>query len=119
MKNNLTEARLQFLAGVINENEFKQLNENQIPQDVEEFLDGMINTEIPEEAEEGEMVTGVWDASEYTNEETYGEAANEFKSTYDYIKSQGGKIIVPGNPDVTYITVGDGDIGYGLKVTLD
>jgi hypothetical protein len=27
MKNNLTEARLQFLAGVINENEFKQLNE--------------------------------------------------------------------------------------------
>jgi hypothetical protein len=27
MKNNLTEARFQFLAGVINENEFKQLNE--------------------------------------------------------------------------------------------
>jgi len=30
MKNNLTEARLQFLAGVINENEFKQLVENNI-----------------------------------------------------------------------------------------
>ena len=29
MKNNLTEARFQFLAGVINENEFKQLNENE------------------------------------------------------------------------------------------
>ena len=28
MKNNLTEARFQFLAGVINENEFKQLNED-------------------------------------------------------------------------------------------
>ena len=27
MKNNLTEARFQFLAGVINESEFKQLNE--------------------------------------------------------------------------------------------
>jgi hypothetical protein len=27
MKNNLTEARFQFLAGVINENEFKQLDE--------------------------------------------------------------------------------------------
>jgi len=29
MKNNLTEARFQFLAGVINENEFKQLNESE------------------------------------------------------------------------------------------
>jgi hypothetical protein len=28
MKNNLTEARLQFLAGVINENEFKQLDKS-------------------------------------------------------------------------------------------
>ena len=28
MENTLTEARFQFLAGVINENEFKQLNEN-------------------------------------------------------------------------------------------
>ncbi len=28
MKKNLTEARFQFLAGVINENEFKQLNES-------------------------------------------------------------------------------------------
>ena len=28
MKNNLTEARFQFLAGVINENEFKQLSES-------------------------------------------------------------------------------------------
>ena len=109
--NTINEQRWMKLAGL--------LNENQIPQDIEEFLDGMINTEIPEDAEEGEMVTGVWDASEYTNEETYGEAANEFKSTYDYIKSQGGKIIVPGNPDVTYIAVGDGDIGYGLKVTLN
>lgn len=119
MKNNLTEARFQFLAGVINESEFKQLSENQIPQDIEEFLDGMINMEIPEDAEEGEMVTGVWDASEYTNEEAYGEAATEFKSAYDYIKSQGGKVIVPGNPDVTYVAIEGGDIGYGLKVTLD
>ncbi len=31
MKNNLTEARFQFLAGVINESEFKQLNEEKIP----------------------------------------------------------------------------------------
>jgi RNA polymerase sigma-70 factor (ECF subfamily) len=30
MKNNLTEARFQFLAGVINENEFKQLAENEL-----------------------------------------------------------------------------------------
>lgn len=119
MKKQLTEARFQFLAGVINENEFKQLVENQIPQGVEELLNGMINTEIPEDAEEGEEVKGVWDASEYTNEEAYGEAANEFRTAYNYIKSQGGKIIVPGNPDVTYVAIGNGDIGYSLKVTLD
>ena len=119
MKNNLSEARLQFLAGVINENEFKQLAENQIPQDVEEFLNGMINMSIPEDAEAGEMVTGIWDASEYTDETAYGEAANEFKAAYDYINNQGGTVTIPGNPDVTYTSTQDGNIGYSLKVTLD
>lgn len=116
----ITEAtRMQKLAGIITESEYKQLNENQIPQDVEEFLNGMIDLEIPEDVEEGEEISGVWDANEYTDDEAYGESANEFKTAYDYINSQGGIITIPGNPDVTYTSTQDGNIGYNLKVTLD
>jgi hypothetical protein len=119
MKNILTEARFQFLAGVINESEFKQLTEDQIPQDIEALLDNMINMEIPEDAEAGDIVSGVWPASEYTDETAYGDAANEFKTAYDYINNQGGRITIPGNPDVTYTSTQDGSIEYNLKVTLD
>ena len=49
MKNNLTEARLQFLAGVINENEFKQLNEET---DATSVYDSAIKDAIESFAEE-------------------------------------------------------------------
>ena len=54
-------------------------------------------------------------AAEFFN----GEAANEFKAAYDYINNQGGTVTISGNPDVTYTSTQDGNIGYSLKVTLD
>jgi len=55
MKNNLTESRFQFLAGVINENESKQLNEEEaseiIPGDRDkDFQIGGIQANIPPNA---------------------------------------------------------------------
>jgi hypothetical protein len=87
--------------------------------EVEEFLDGMINMSIPEDSEEGEEVKGVWEASEYADEDAYGEAAQEFTNTHKHIMDQGGEITIEGNPDVTYKALPNGDIQYSLIVTLD
>jgi len=99
------------------------LNENQIPQDIEEFLNNMINFEVLDDlsdnVEEGDNVNGVWEIEEYGDEEIYGEAADDFKKAYQYIKNNGGKITIPGNPDVTYNAIYDGSIGYSLNVTLN
>ncbi len=115
MKQNINEVkRMQQLAGLLKES---QLNENKIPQELEEFLSDMVNMSIPEDAEEGDNVNGVWDAEEYANEEAYGEAADDFKKAYDYIKSQDGQITIPGEPEVTYEALYDGSIGYSLIVS--
>jgi hypothetical protein len=99
------------------------INENQIPYDIEEFLNDMINSEVLEDlsdnVEEGDNVNGVWEIEEYGDEDLYGEAADDFKKAYQYIKNNGGKITIPGNPDVTYNTIYDGSIGYSLYVTLN
>jgi hypothetical protein len=99
------------------------LNENQIPYDIEEFLNDMINSEVLEDlsdnVEEGDNVNGVWEIEEYGDEDLYGEAADDFKKAYQYIKNNGGKITIPRNPDVTYNTIYDGSIGYSLNVTLN
>ena len=100
------------------ENREQDLNENE-GNGVEEFLDGMINMSIPEDAEEGEKVSGVWEANEYADEDSYGEAANEFKSAHQYILDNGGTITIEGNPDVNYTALDNGDIKYDLTVTLD
>lgn len=121
MKKQINEIkRMQLFAGVITESEYrKSLNEIQHPEDVEDFLNDMINMSIPEDAEEGEIVKGTWEAEEYADKDSYGEAADDFKNAYNYIKSKGGKITVEGNPDVTYTALKNGDIQYELKVTLD
>jgi hypothetical protein len=121
MKKQINEVkRMQLIAGVITESEYrKSMNEAETPLDIEEFLDGMINDSIPEDSEEGEEVKGIWEADEYADEESYGEAAQEFIDAHKYIMGQGGKITVEGNPDVTYKALPNGDIAYHLIVTLD
>jgi hypothetical protein len=108
---------MQKLAGVITEGEYNaKMNENN---ESEDFLDQMIDGSIPEDSEEGERVVGVWEASEYADEEEYGEAAEEFKATHQYILDNGGEITIEGNPDVTYTALDNGDIKYDLIVTLN
>ena len=98
------------------------INENQIPYDIEEFLNDMINSEVLDDlsdnVEEGDNVNGVWEIEEYGDEDAYGDAADDFKKAYQYIKDQGGQITIPGNPDVIYNAIYDGSIGYSLNVTL-
>jgi hypothetical protein len=113
--------KMQKLAGIITESQYNQktnMDENKAPSDIEEFLDGMINTSMPEDADEGEQVDGVWEMEEYGDEEAYGEEADMFKNAHEYIETQGGSIVIPGNPDVTYTAFPGGDIGYSLVVTL-
>ena len=114
-------AKMQKLAGIITESQYKKLlkEEQGNPKEIEDFLDDMINMSVPEDSEEGETVEGVWEVSEYGDEDAYGEAANEFKAAHEYIKSKGGKITVEGSPDVIYTALPNGDIKYKLIVTLD
>ena len=94
------------------------MNEAEGGNEVEEFLNDLINTSIPEDSEEGEEVTGVWEASEYADEDAYDDA-QEFTNTHKYITDQGGEITIEGNPDVTYTALPNGDIQYSLIVTLN
>lgn len=106
--------RLQELAGI---NEVKIELPLNIPEHIEEFLNSMLDLSAPEEAEEGTEINGIWEADEYTDEDNYGENADIFKEAHSFISKRGGKITIPGNPDVTYSSLPDGDIGYSLIVT--
>jgi len=99
--------------------DIKDINEMESSNEVEAFLDDMINTSIPEDSEEGEEVKGVWEAEEYADEDAYGEAAQEFKNAHKYIMDKGGETTIEGNPDVTYTALPNGDIAYSLIATLD
>jgi len=94
------------------------MNEAEGGNEVEEFLNDLINTSIPEDSEEGEEVTGVWEASEYADEDAY-DNAQEFTNAHKYITDKGGEVTIEGNPDVTYTALPNGDIQYSLIVTLD
>ena len=111
--------RLQQLAGI------KEMKINipgtpraadDIPEEVDELLDALINMSIPEDADEGDTVEGVWDANEYADENEYGSSADDFIAAHKYMLSKGGKILVPGEPDVIYSALPNGDIGYSFVV---
>lgn len=107
--------RFQELAGI---NEIKIELPPNIQKNIEEFLDDMINISIHDGAEEGEEINGIWLADEYTDEDLYREEdIYLFKKAHSFISSRGGKITIPGNPDVTYQSLPNGDIGYSLIVT--
>lgn len=112
--------QMQKLAGLITETQYKaKLNEVSHPEEIEDFLNGMIDSSIPEDANEGEEVTGVWEAAEYTDEDVYDvDDVMKFKNAHQYISKNGGTITIEGNPDVTYKALKNGDIGYSMIVTL-
>ena len=119
MKYTKEQLRMQQIAGIITESQYKKLiKENQLPEELEDLLNGMIDMEIPEDADEGDVVEGIWEMSEYGDADAYDEAG-EFRSAYDFIKNNGGEITIEGNPDVTYYSTPKGNIKYKLIVTLD
>ena len=85
-----------------------------IPDPIEEFLLDMVDLTLPDYADEGEKFEGLWKASEYADEEAYGEAADLFKETHDYIKQNGGEIVseFEDYPDIIFTALNNGDIKF-------
>jgi len=89
---------------------------NNLPEDIDELLFGMIDMEVSDDNDEGDLVEGVWDANEYADEKAYGEAAETFVKAHQFISDKGDKITIPGTPEVTYTALPGGDIGYSFVV---
>ena len=89
---------------------------NNLPEDIDELLFGMTNGEVSDDNNEGDLVEGVWDANEYADEDAYGEAAETFVAAHQFISDKGGKITIPGTPEVTFTALPGGDIGYSFVV---
>jgi hypothetical protein len=109
--------RLQQLAG-INEmkvNAPRNIIDN-LPEDIDELLFGMTDMEVSDDNDEGDLIEGVWDANEIADDTLYGEAAETFVKAHQFISDKGGKITIPGTPEVTFTALPGGDIGYSFVV---
>ena len=114
MKTQLNEIkRMQQLAGLIKEN---QINENN--EIIDNYLDDLMQGNMDEDAEEGEEINGVLERNEFGDEEEY-EDASQFIPTYNFIKSQGGKYTLEGNPNITFKTLKNGDIAYNYIASFE
>ena len=83
----------------------------------EEYIDGMFNASVDQEAEEG-FQTGVWAKEEEGNPELYNET-EKFDALVGYISDIGGKATLEGNPDINLKLKDEGDIEWSADVTLD
>ena len=108
--------RMQKLAGIITEEEY--MNQGQGIEQFEDYIDGMWEASISDEMEEGEYYEGVWEKSEYSDEENYP-LADQFNGLSKYLSSVGGKATSEGNPDIDLELMPNGDIKFGATVTLD
>ena len=119
-KDSLTPAEKQYLNDYSKgSNQLKEpFRPGNIPDQIEEFLFDMVDFTLPEYADEGEEFEDIWKASEYADEEAYGEAAGLFKETHDYIKQNGGEIIskFEDYPDIIFTALGNGDIKFKTHI---
>ena len=83
----------------------EQREENQ-KELIEEYLIDLYNLFASEDYEEGEEVKDLISREEYSNPEAY-EDAEMFGVAYNYIKQQGGSIIIEGEPDITFSIKGE------------
>ena len=115
---NKEKLRMQMLAGVITESQYKiMLTENHMPEEFEDLLLGMADGEINDYLDEGDVVEGVWELSEYGDDNTY-DSAEEFKAAYNFIENNGGQYVIEGNPDI-FVSITPEGIKYKFTVTLD
>jgi hypothetical protein len=108
--------RMQKIAGIITEEQY--MNEDQGIEQFEDYIDGMWEASISDEMEDGEYYEGVWEKSEYSDEENYP-LADQFNGLSKYLSSVGGKATSEGNPDIDLELMPNGDIKFGATVTLD
>ena len=114
-KVNKEQLRMQMLAGIITEGQYKaKLNEN--IESFEDYISGMFDMSIPEDTEGS--FTGVWEKSEYANPESYDEA-DEFIRLEQYLESVGGKATLEGNPDIMLELLPNGDIKFSANLSLN
>ena len=95
--------------------------DNNIPKDIKEFLFDMVDFYFPEDGEEGDKIEGVWEDSEFGNEDLYDkEAALMFKKSHNYISKNGGKIILTFDdyPNIKFNSVPNGDIKFTTAIKL-
>ena len=100
------------LKGYLAENKLIKENITQF----EEYIDGLFNASVDQEAEEG-FQTGVWTKEEEGNPELYDET-EKFDALVDYLANIGGKATLEGNPDINVELLDNGDIKWNADVTL-
>ena len=104
----------------VDTNEIIDLKENKLLKEnitqFEEYIDGMFNASVDQEAEEG-FQTGVWAKEEEGNPELYDET-EKFDALVDYLANIGGKATLEGNPDINVELLDNGDIKWSADVTL-
>jgi effector-binding domain-containing protein len=106
--------RMQKLAGIIQESTNENTNEFKIvkfPSSLEEYLSELHDMNASEDIEEGESYGGVFEKDEYGNKDEYEDAAL-FHKSYDFIKKNGGKVTMEGNPDIHFTSLPNGDIEF-------
>ena len=108
--------RMQKIAGIITEEEY--MNQGQGIEQFEDYIDGMWEASISDEMEDGEYYEGVWEESEYSDEENYP-LADQFNGLSKYLSSVGGKATSEGNPDIDLELMPNGDIKFGATVSFD
>ena len=114
MKQQITEIkRMQQLAGII-----KEFGGTHDITPFDDYLETLMGNEFTEDAKEGEEINGVLEKNEYADEEAYDDA-DQFIPTYDFIKTQGGKYTLEGNPSINFIALKNGDIAYKYIATFD
>jgi hypothetical protein len=93
---------------------------NNIPEDLKEFLYDMVDQHLPEDAEDRDIIEFIWEDEEFGDEDSYGEYAQMFKDAHKYISKNGGKITVTFEdyPSITFISLKKGDIKVTTSIKL-
>ena len=88
----------------------KRMNEQQTIDDFEDYISALFDMSAPEDAEEGEIISGIWEKSEYASD-AYDDP-EVFMALSKYLASVGGKATLEGNPDISLNLVKNGDIAW-------
>ena len=95
--------------------------DNNIPEDIKEYLYNLIDFHLPEDVEEGDVFEEILKNDEFGNEEFYGkEDVQMFKKSHKYISQNGGEVVVTFEdyPNITFTSFKNGDIKFSTSIKL-